>query len=853
MRNRRAENLSEQEVQFLVEKVKEKMTELGKSPSDADKPAPESAKPEAKPEDNESPDGKLVLLDEQPEGNIKDAKMAMRIAHSRMAIYFPTDKAMKKYLHEHPDADKSKHRVDVQKWKETHQQEDEGGNHGFDKKPDVPLKPEKQHIEQPEKKQLPPKTEKPHHPKPHRESEQALEPAEPVELRRQDQTTAPDEDEVFDRPQPKKPDSQPTQKVVLQQRLETILGEESQGYSTHAIDKTQISPKTAIVFPDGTEKQYNELSADEKERVDTAIKHNNVAHKGLNDYTSMTPETLYHNMANNLSKFDDSSVQETSSTNTQKVTKENVADVGKTLRANASSVLKKYKSVMSSHSRPVAEAFVENYAKSVEEAVNDGSLGDVSEADLDAFMRDDVKRLMHQEVETRRRSLGDHGIRHCAINAKYATDMLGKMQQSGMPITGKQKLMAISVMASHDMGYTMGAIATDLAQSGKHKAASGDLAQEEVGRYEKVFGKDDASKLPHLIATHDSDEIDFDADPLASSVRLADNVSLFGEEKVQDLFLRSPVATEQACKLRLAAEMEPSAPKQPDRKKFTNDEDFAKADEKYKKDAEHYNSPEVQAVVKESRAIQAKVKEQMHGTIDGDDQFEATDRELLHRQVDEMSEGKFSTTVDILSRFSGKIEGFDFDAESKTMHVDMGYSPEGQMVQMLFGDTVSGRQFAKLADDLHGEQIKGQSNKTLFSHNGKPSFTMEIKGQEKPAEETANSSAMKDFASKTARLQIQDARKNLVSPPTADARSVVEAKKALEKAKSKFTDGEWQDVEKLFSSNDPSKILGSLMHWPLLNSEREFLTSEIKKAAMAVKIACSMVAEKIVRFFVKGI
>jgi hypothetical protein len=51
------------------------------------------------------------------------ASELLKVAQSLLAIEFPTDEAMKKYLREHPDADKRNHRVVKTKPQQTHKQE----------------------------------------------------------------------------------------------------------------------------------------------------------------------------------------------------------------------------------------------------------------------------------------------------------------------------------------------------------------------------------------------------------------------------------------------------------------------------------------------------------------------------------------------------------------------------------------------------------------------------------------------------------------------------------------------------------------------------------------------------------
>lgn len=592
--------------------------------------------------------------------------------------------------------------------------------------------------------------------------------------------------------------------VAIKDRLIDEFGAEAKDWKVHKLDPSQLSIGVEIKFPDGSSKKYGQLSPDEKTRVDKAVSEGLAATKGLGDYTSVSPAAFQENMAVNLGRYDDDSVEESKIDSTEPVTKENVGQLSSALRENGRTLLKKYSKSMSSVSRPMAEKFVDDMSDSVIEGVRDGSLAGIKEADVDEFVRESVKRLIGQEVETRRRSLGDHGIRHVASNVRSSMTMLNDLQSNGIPITGKQKLMAAGIMADHDIGYMVGDVGIDISKGKKHKEYSKEIVDQERERFDKVFGKEDGDKARVIIATHDDPIFDWEKDPVGSSVRLADNASLFGAEKVQDLFLRSPKATNLACKLRLAAEGKP-----------------------------------------DDKKLQEDIKGQMHEVVDGGE-FEEADRDSLHHQIDEMTEEKFSTTTDILSRFSGETNGFKYDSAKKVMNVDMKYSSEGQMVDQLFGDAVACKQFEKFTKDLGGQPIRGKRGNTMFkSQDGKPAFQLNIDGFDE--QDNPQTAAMRDFAGKTARTELRRASMMMSPPPVATEKDMNKAKKALEPAKDKFSNDEWNKLMKAFDegTKDPEALSKQIGMWPLLKSEFDFLESKSASDRIVRRLVVSMIADRV--------
>ena len=752
-------------------------------------------------------DGTIMLFDEgQPQ---REA----RIAFTMMGMDFPSRDALKKYQKEHPDADpanlhviptkqKQKAPEDPSKERQKSKPDETGKPRGKSEqeKPGVPVKKEEFQKEVP-KKQVEPKTEKP-----------------------QKEETGPELD-------------------INQKIIQQVGKDEAKNWKTNSIHKSQLTEDLLIRFPDGSSKKYKDLDDSEKQRVSDAIEKGQVAHKGMNDYTKVDVATLKGNMARNLARYDDKSVEETKNDSQDKVNKDNIDEFSESVDRNVQSVFQKYDGAMSSVSRPMAKNYASNMVSCIKQGVEDGSLADVGQADLDEMVREDVKRLIHQEIETRGRSLGDHGIRHCTANAENSINMLSQLQESDAKITGKDKLMAMTIQANHDMGYTVGQAAVDVTARGEtgHQHNSGIISKdkEEQARYAKIFGKD-APRMAEIIETHDSTDIDWDADPVASSVRLSDNIALFGKDKVQDLFLRSDKSIALACKLQLAASMSPRNPGNPPKKeKFKTDEDFAKAMEKYKADKTEFDKPESQNQLKESRRLQDEVKKQLYSTIDTED-FDKNDKELLHKQVNEMTEEGFSTSMDILSRYSGRVKEIKFDKSSKVMGVDMEYSPEGQVLDGLFGDKISHRQFGKFTEDMGSdkgalEAVDGDQGKTLFKSRktGKPIFQLNIDGFNENPENTAKTDAMKGFVKGTARTDFNEARR-LVTPPPADMNeNISKAFDTLKRSKGKFNKEEWGKVETLFKdkANNPVEIGKELASWPVLESERKYVETKVARVS----------------------
>ena len=794
-----------------------------------------------------------------------------RIASSMVAKVFPSEEALNEYLKMYPDADRSKH--SVVKDQGNSKKEDKDGDREPTEKEDVSKNKGMPEDKDQEKKDKSEDKDQGKEKPGDKKQDQKGKP----EDKKQDQKGKPeDKREVVLRKEPEvdshhHPSNVPegtARTEAIKDELAKEFGKDAHQWRTHKLDIRQLTDNVVVRFSDGSSKKYKECTSEEKKTIETAMGAGLAASKGLNDYSQVTASSMKRNMENNLSHYDDQDIEEKKVTSTEPVSKEKASEFSNNVRENGKNLIRKYSKAFSSVSRKMADEYVDTVSDTLRESIADGSMAGVSESDLDEFIREDIKRIVSQEVETRGRSLGDHGARHIAGNVRSTINILGELKNGGVSLTGKQKLMAIAVQSNHDMGYTVGAVGYDIGKGKEHVNQSKQLATEEKGRYDKIFGEHDAQKVIDVIGSHDDFNMDWKNDPMAAAVRLADNTALFGNDKVQDLFIRTPDTIGLACKLRMVAEMIPDKPSEPKQEKYKDNPEKYKEDKKqYDADKKDYDelmsTPEMQKQVESSKKLQGDIKKQMHEAIDkgGFDEF---DSDQLHHQLDEMSEGKFSTSVDILSRYSGKLKGFKYDHESGIMDVNLDYSPEGQTVDMVFGDSVSARQFDKFASDGKATPIKGKFGRTVFKDkDDKPIMRMNINGIDKDPVQSATSAPMKEFLTHTVRHELRSAADlyTQVLNGNEGKKAVKKIRKIMGDIKKKSTEEEWKKlkgvfkslmdeaeggtsfVEELESNKTPKNLAKKLTTWPPLEIENNYLSG--KTASMVARVAFSIMASLI--------
>lgn len=317
---------------------------------------------------------------------------------------------------------------------------------------------------------------------------------------------------------------------------------------------------------------------------------------------------------------------------------------------------------------PVTEAQLREYAdthmrKAVEQGLKDKSLK-MDAGQLDDMMAKNIDKLAHQEIEARKRQLGDHGIRHVVGNIRAVDAML---DDPDLPATtGLQRMMALQTMVDHDMGYTVGVVAKSIPATEYHPQYSEKYAKAQG--YEKLFGAGEAKEMTRMVREHAETDLDWKGDTLMSVVRTADNTALFNREKLPALFYDVPGATDELYKLQLAQ------------------------------------------VGGTGKQVTPKVQENLRKLVEDsgiDDRHKA---ELL-MAVDEVSPytGKFS-----LGMAAGEIEGYDY--ANGVMGIKVVGKPERELLNGLFD--LGDRQFDKFAEayDTTGNPSVGGLD---FSKGGK--------------------------------------------------------------------------------------------------------------------------------------
>ena len=323
---------------------------------------------------------------------------------------------------------------------------------------------------------------------------------------------------------------------------------------------------------------------------------------------------------------------------------------------------------------------------------------------ISELMEKNVRKIAHQETESVRRTLGDHGVRHLSVNAKEGDQIFDALVSSGVKIDPMHRLMAYQAWVDHDMGYTIPAIAKGgfAVENNYHPQASAVLVMQNRKEYEKLFGKDRFGDYLRAVENHSGTNVDWKKDPFGSTIRLADNTHLFADKMPEVLFDR-PEAVETLVKIRIASEMIPK-PKDGDR------------------------SPEGKAKFKR---LVAGVKKTLLAEIERRDDLPPRSKALLSEAAREIGE---LTPKFLISRLAGRAPTFKYDGGDMAVQIEQ--SDAKGTIGAVFGDDEEDKQFLKLLKDYGtspdkvtgGKVHVGDSNNGIqfnWTKNSRPSDPVE--------------------------------------------------------------------------------------------------------------------------------
>lgn len=156
--------------------------------------------------------------------------------------------------------------------------------------------------------------------------------------------------------------------------------------------------------------------------------------------------------------------------------------------------------------------------------------------DVDKYMSAVLDALVYQEQQTWRRQLGDHGVRHIFDDIEMGRQMGSEMMDTIGHITKDDLAVMTAAAVFHDIGYVADSARLTLEGTKYHQHYGAEYVKQNRETFDNMFGVEATEKIADMIERHQDSDIDWQEDPMGTSLRVSDNLGLFAPEKLPALF-----------------------------------------------------------------------------------------------------------------------------------------------------------------------------------------------------------------------------------------------------------------------------------------------------------------------------
>ncbi len=147
------------------------------------------------------------------------------------------------------------------------------------------------------------------------------------------------------------------------------------------------------------------------------------------------------------------------------------------------------------------------------------------------LLRDLVHKLIYQELTSRRRAMGDHGIRRIMGNIDLAEQIAAQLKPDPT-FTPRDRLLFRIVHVHQDLGHTAYAARSSYRGGKLHRAYGARIFTDEINRYRVLLGQQEIELVRAAVATHSSEELPFASARLLGIVRAVDHLAPFAPHRV---------------------------------------------------------------------------------------------------------------------------------------------------------------------------------------------------------------------------------------------------------------------------------------------------------------------------------
>lgn len=175
--------------------------------------------------------------------------------------------------------------------------------------------------------------------------------------------------------------------------------------------------------------------------------------------------------------------------------------------------------------------FVSETRALLELCIQQNAIAGINASVMHDLLRDWLEKLIYQELVSRRRAMGDRGVRRIAANIDLAEPIYQHLQQVTSQALRQRLLMRI-IHVHQDLGHTAYAARVSYRGSKLHRAYGARIFTDELNALRNLLRHKELQLCRSAVATHSSEELPLMESLVLAMVRAVDHLAPFAPHRV---------------------------------------------------------------------------------------------------------------------------------------------------------------------------------------------------------------------------------------------------------------------------------------------------------------------------------
>lgn len=198
---------------------------------------------------------------------------------------------------------------------------------------------------------------------------------------------------------------------------------------------------------------------------------------------------------------------------------------------NISAEIASFADVLAPDSYGLLLRFVDETRALLDSAVRTQAMQGVDAVFSYELVRDLARKLVYQELVSRRRGMGDRGIRRIMANIQIGESMYAQLVPLGLA-GPRQRIMMRIIHVHQDLGHTAYAARVSFRGGRLHRAYGARIFVDETNRLRPLLTPKELDLVRAAVATHSSEELPLSQEIVLALVRAADHLAPFSPFRV---------------------------------------------------------------------------------------------------------------------------------------------------------------------------------------------------------------------------------------------------------------------------------------------------------------------------------